>query len=80
MKVKVGGVRHISISGEYIRLDALLKFASLASTGGEAKIMIQSGDVFVGGEPCLLRGKKIRPHDIVRFGGDTIIVREQTKE
>ena len=75
MKVKIDGVKYISISGEYIKLDALLKFASIASTGGEAKILIQNGDVFVGGEPCTQRGRKIKPGDVVRYGRDTLIVK-----
>jgi len=74
MKVRLPGVKHIPVSGDYIRLDALLKFASIASTGGEAKIMIQSGNVFVGGEPCTLRGKKIRPGEVVRYADNTLII------
>ena len=72
MKVKLSGVRSIKISGEFIKLDALLKYSSIASTGGEAKMFIQSGDVFVNGEVCLERGKKIRSSDIVRFNNDTL--------
>ena len=66
MRVKLRGVTRIKITGDYIRLDALLKYASIASTGGEAKIMIQNGEVFVGGVLCIQRGRKIRPGDIVR--------------
>ena len=74
MKVKLCGVKKIQITGEYIRLDALLKFASIASTGGEAKILIQNGDIFVGGKPCTMRGKKVRPGDVVRYGGGTLLI------
>ena len=74
MKTKLHGVRRIQVAGEYIRLDGLLKFASIVSTGGEAKVIIQSGKVFVGGEPCVQRGRKIRPGNIVRYGGDTLLV------
>jgi len=76
MKTKVRGVRKILISSEYIRLDALLKFASLVSTGGEAKAVIQNGEVFLHGEPCVLRGRKIKPGDVVRYGGDTLLVKQ----
>ena len=75
MKVKVKGVRGISITGEYIKLDSLLKFASIASTGGEAKFLIQSGEVFVNKEVCLVRGKKIRHGDVVRCGDDVLLVK-----
>jgi len=77
MTVKITGVKNIYISGEYIRLDALLKFAALAATGGEAKYLIQNGDIFVGGEPCIMRGKKIRHGDIVRYGENTLLVKEK---
>ena len=76
MKVKLRGVRRIPINGEYIRLDALLKFSSAVSTGGEAKNIIQNGEVFVGGEPCTLRGKKIRPGDVVRYSNTTLLVKK----
>ena len=63
-------MRNIVITTEFIKLQDLLKFAGLVETGGEAKERIQSGQVRVGGEVCLQRGKKIRPGDDVRFGGD----------
>jgi len=75
MKVKVQGVRSVHIKGEYIKLDSLLKFASIASTGGEAKYLIQNGEVFVNKEACFVRGKKIRPGDVVRCGDDVILVK-----
>jgi len=80
MIVKVPGVKKININGGYIRLDALLKFASLAASGGEAKYLIQNGDIFVGGEPCTMRGRKIRHGDIVRYGENTLLVREAGKQ
>ena len=55
----------IHIEKEYIKLQDLLKFAAAVSTGGEAKILIQEGDVTVNGEVCTMRGKKIRPGDDV---------------
>lgn len=75
MKVKVHGARIIYISGEYIKLDALLKYASIVSSGGEAKILIQNGEVFVGKEACLSRGKKIRHGDVVRFCDKILLVK-----
>jgi ribosome-associated protein len=57
----------VYISTEFIRLDALLKFAALLQSGGEAKYFIQNGEVSVNGEVCTQRGKKIRPGDIVCF-------------
>ena len=57
----------IVIHTEFIRLDALLKYAAAVGTGGEAKTVIQEGLVAVNGEVCTMRGKKLRPGDIVAF-------------
>jgi ribosome-associated protein len=76
MKVRLRGVRRVPISGEFIRLDSLLKFASVASTGGEAKLIIQSGSALVGGEPCLQRGRKVRHGDIVQCEGCVLMITE----
>ena len=57
----------IKITTEFIKLDALLKYAALVGTGGEAKTVIAEGLVTVNGEVCTMRGKKIRPGDRVRF-------------
>ena len=75
MKIKLKGIKRITISGEFIRLDALLKFASFTSTGGEAKVMIQNGEVLVNGESCTMRAKKIRPGDIVRYQDNIVVVK-----
>jgi ribosome-associated protein len=57
----------IIITTEFIKLQDLLKFASLVGTGGEAKVLIQEGAVSVNGEVCIQRGKKIRPGDEVQI-------------
>ena len=59
----------IVITTEYIKLQDLLKFANIVSTGGEAKIIIQEGLVKVNGEVCTMRGKKLRPGDDVEVAG-----------
>ena len=64
----------IKITTEFIKLQDLLKFANLVSTGGEAKIRILVGEVTVNGEVCEMRGKKIRPGDIVVFDGEELTV------
>lgn len=65
-------MKKIPIETEYIKLDALLKFAALVGTGGEAKTLIQEGEVLVNGEICNVRGKKLRPGDTVTLGGQTV--------
>ena len=59
----------IHIETEYIKLQDLLKFAGAVETGGDAKLIIQEGRVSVNGEVCTMRGKKIRPGDVVTFRG-----------
>lgn len=70
-----GRMREISITTEFIKLQDLLKFAGLMETGGEAKERIQAGEARVNGEPCLQRGRKLRPGDQVEFAGKTLAVR-----
>ena len=60
----------VSITTEYIKLDALLKLADAVSSGGEAKVLIQEGEVTVNGETCTQRGKKLRPGDVAVLGGE----------
>jgi ribosome-associated protein len=67
-------MEQIAITTEFIKLDALLKFASLVGTGGEAKMVIADGLVGVNGETCLLRGKKLYPGDRVDFQGAVLEV------
>ncbi len=64
----------ITITTEFIKLQDLLKLANLVGTGGEAKIVIQNGGVSVNGEVCTMRGKKIRPGDMVAFDGKELTV------
>ncbi len=64
----------IKITTEFIKLEGLLKFAGAVETGGEGKILIQDGEVMVNGEICTMRGKKIRPSDIVTLCDLRLIV------
>lgn len=59
----------VTITTEFIKLQDLLKFENLVESGGAAKQLIQEGAVAVNGEVCLLRGRKIRPGDVVHFNG-----------
>lgn len=59
----------ITITTEFIKLQDLMKFADMVSSGGEAKVLIQEGEVSVNGEVCLQRGRKIRSGDVVSFQG-----------
>lgn len=61
--------RTITIDTEFIRLDALLKYAGAVDTGGQSKWIIQDGNVKVNGEICTMRGKKMRDGDTAEYDG-----------
>ena len=67
-------MKTITITTEFIKLQDLLKFANLVSSGGEAKERVQAGEVTVNGEVCTMRGKKIRLGDVVAFSGQELTV------
>ncbi len=65
----------IKIETEFIKLDQLLKFASVVGSGAEAKMFIKDGEVLVNGEVCSQRGKKIREGDKVEIFDYVIEIR-----
>jgi Uncharacterized conserved protein len=67
-------VKAIGISDDFIKLGQLLKLADMVSSGVEAKIVIQNGEVKVNGEVDTRRGKKIYPQDIVEYKGKQVTV------
>ena len=63
----------VEIHTPFIRLDALLKLCAAAESGGQAKVMVQGGQVLVNGEVCTMRGKKLVHGDTVQVSGqDTV--------
>ena len=64
----------VEISDENIKLGQLLKLAGFVSSGVEAKIVIQNGEVKVNGEVDTRRGKKIYPQDVVEYNGKQVTV------
>ena len=61
-------------SSNTIKLDQFLKFVGIAPTGGQAKLMIQDGDVRVNGTIETRRGRKLIPGDKVTAIGQTFEV------
>ncbi len=61
----------MATSDSTIKLDQFLKLASIAPTGGVAKMMIQEGQVMVNGEVETRRGRKLVPGDRVVVEGET---------
>lgn len=62
-------MKTVVIHTEYVKLQDILKLANFVSSGGEAKELIQSGQVLVNGEVCTMRGKKLRPGDAASLNG-----------
>ncbi|MDI6715473.1 MAG: RNA-binding S4 domain-containing protein [Actinomycetota bacterium] len=56
------------------RLDQLLKYINIVSTGGEAKSIIQSGEVSVNGKVETRRGYKLKEGDTVDVKGVSLKV------
>ncbi len=64
----------IEITDEFIKLGQALKLAGLVSSGVEAKIVIQNGEVTVNGEVDTRRGRKLYPQDVFAFNGQEVTV------
>ncbi len=57
-----------------IRLDQFLQVQGIAATGGQAKVLVQSGEVSVNGEIETRRRRQLRIGDVVTFDGDEFVV------
>ncbi len=65
------------MASETIRLGQFLKWVSLAGTGGEAKVLIQQGEVLVNGEVETRRGRQLVAGDRVEVAGQVFLVPER---
>ncbi len=67
--------KEIKINTESIQLDQFLKWANIVGSGGEAKNIIQDGNVLVNQEVEYSRGRKLYSGDRVELlGGKTIYI------
>ena len=62
-------MKTITITTEFIKLQDLLKLAGAVETGNEAKESIQGEETYVNSAQRTQRRKKLRPGDVVSFGG-----------
>lgn len=67
----------LEITTEFIKLQDAMKYANAVYSGGEAKVLIQEGQVEVNGETCTMRGKKLRPGDTFSFAGAVYAITEK---
>ena len=58
-----------------ITLGQALKAANLVGSGGEAKVLIQTGEVLVNGEVETRRGRQLREGDVVEVGEERLEIR-----
>jgi ribosome-associated protein len=61
-------------NSQAIRLDQFLKFHGIVQSGGQAKHVIQNGDVRVNGEVETQRGRKLKSGDAVEALGHKQVV------
>jgi ribosome-associated protein len=59
-------------SDEFIKLGQALKKAGLESSGVDAKMDIQNGNVKVNGEVETRRGRKLYDGDVLEFNGTQV--------
>lgn len=65
--------REVPIRTATIALGALLKWAGVVATGGEAKTLVASQRVMVNGQVETRRGRRLVPGDLVAVvGGPTL--------
>ena len=67
----------VPIETEFIKLQDAMKYANVVYSGGEAKVLIQEGQVQVNGETCTMRGRKLRPGDSFSFNGQIYAIIEK---
>ena len=70
----------MSEAEQTIRLDHFMKLVGLVGTGGQAKLVIQGGEVMVNDVVETRRRKKLRHGDTVTFDGDTLMVEFEEPE
>ncbi len=58
-----------------ITLGQALKAANLVGSGGEAKVLVQAGEVLVNGEVETRRGRQLREGDVVEVGEERLEIR-----
>lgn len=59
----------INITTDMIQLDQFLKWASIIQSGGETKVLLLENRIFVNGNLCTAKRKKLYPGDTVDIKG-----------
>ncbi|MDO5713937.1 MAG: RNA-binding S4 domain-containing protein [Tissierellia bacterium] len=64
----------LKINTDFIKLDTALKLAGITDTGGQGKILIQEGFIYVNGEQEFRRGRKCISGDRIQFEEEEILI------
>lgn len=67
-------MRIVTITKEPVELFKILKFESMANSGGQAKMIIADGLILVNGEVELRKRRKIVDGDQIEFGDNKISI------
>mgnify|MGYP001954881984 FL=1 len=67
-------MKDIILTKTPVELFKILKFEGMASTGGEAKMLIGNGQVKVNGAIEIRKRKKIVADDVIEFGSEKFVV------
>lgn len=65
-------MRDVEMTKEPVELFKILKFEGMASSGGEAKSMIDDGIVLLNGVVETQKRKKIMSGDVIELAGDKV--------
>ena len=63
-------MEELKLRDEFIKLGQAMKAAGIGSSGIDAKMLIQDGQVTVNGEVETRRGKKLYDGDVFEFEGE----------
>jgi ribosome-associated protein len=68
-------MREFKLTAEYIELVKLLKLLRIAETGGQAKIIVEEGNVLLNGQQEFRKRAKLRSGDEVQIFNEKISIR-----
>ena len=68
-------MREVEITSDPVELYKILKFEGMVSSGGEAKLVIEQGQVLVNGQVETRKRKKITSGDVIEFSSEKISIK-----
>lgn len=68
-------MKEYKLEGEYIELIKLLKVLRISESGGQAKLMVDDGQVKLNGQTEYRKRAKLRIGDKIEVFGQTIVIK-----